>query len=71
MRGWPYRVRRSFVHVILSSVNGQRSVHGQHSEESRHQIAEMERRHAAGYARHPVEPGKFDIPESEWAWSEK
>ena len=26
----------------------------------RHTIAEMEKKHAEGYARHPVEPGEFD-----------
>ena len=30
-------------------------------------IAEMERRHAEGYARYPVQPDEFDIPESEHA----
>ena len=34
-----------------------------------HRIAEMERRHAKGYARHPVEPGEFDAWEAEQAWS--
>jgi metal-responsive CopG/Arc/MetJ family transcriptional regulator len=33
-------------------------------------IAEMERRHAEGYARYPVQPGEFDIPESEHAWGD-
>ncbi len=37
----------------------------------RHQkIAEMERRHAEGYARHPVQSGEFDIPETEHAWGD-
>jgi metal-responsive CopG/Arc/MetJ family transcriptional regulator len=35
-----------------------------------HRIAELERRHAEGYARHPVEPGEFDVWEAEQAWSE-
>jgi metal-responsive CopG/Arc/MetJ family transcriptional regulator len=26
-----------------------------------HRIARLERQHAEGYARHPVEPGEFDI----------
>jgi metal-responsive CopG/Arc/MetJ family transcriptional regulator len=34
----------------------------------RHVIAEMERKHAEGYARHPVEPGEFDVWEDEQAW---
>jgi metal-responsive CopG/Arc/MetJ family transcriptional regulator len=34
----------------------------------RHTIAEMERKHADGYARHPVEPGEFDVWEDEQAW---
>ena len=34
----------------------------------RHTIAEMERKHADGYARHPVEPGEFDVWEDEQTW---
>jgi metal-responsive CopG/Arc/MetJ family transcriptional regulator len=34
----------------------------------RHRIAEMEAQHAEGYARHPVEPGEFDVWEEEQAW---
>jgi metal-responsive CopG/Arc/MetJ family transcriptional regulator len=34
----------------------------------RHAIAEMEKKHAEGYARHPVEPGEFDVWEAEQAW---
>ncbi len=33
-------------------------------------IQEMEGKHADGYARHPVEPGEFDVWEAEQAWSE-
>ncbi len=33
-------------------------------------IAELERRHAAGYARHPVQPDELDIPETERAWGD-
>jgi metal-responsive CopG/Arc/MetJ family transcriptional regulator len=36
----------------------------------RHRIAEMERRHAEGYARHPVQPGEFDVWEAEQVWGE-
>jgi metal-responsive CopG/Arc/MetJ family transcriptional regulator len=32
-----------------------------------HRIATMEKQHAEGYARHPVEPGEFDVWEDE-AW---
>ncbi len=35
-----------------------------------YQILEMERKHAAGYARRPVEPGEFDIWTAEQAWGE-
>jgi len=35
-----------------------------------YQILEMEKQHAAGYARHPVEPGEFDVWHDEQAWSE-
>ncbi|MDX9830614.1 MAG: ribbon-helix-helix domain-containing protein [Anaerolineae bacterium] len=34
----------------------------------RYAIAEMEKKHAEGYARHPVEPGEFDVWEVEQAW---
>jgi metal-responsive CopG/Arc/MetJ family transcriptional regulator len=34
----------------------------------RHAIAEMEKKHAEGYACHPVEPGEFDVWETEQAW---
>jgi len=37
----------------------------------RHIIAEMEQRHAQGYARHPVEPGEFDLWEAEQQWGEQ
>lgn len=30
--------------------------------------AELERKHAAGYARHPVTPGEFDVCEDEQVW---
>ncbi len=35
-----------------------------------YRIEEMERKHAEGYARHPVEPGEFDVWETEQAWGE-
>ena len=34
----------------------------------RQAMAELERKHAEGYARHPVEPGEFDVWEGEQAW---
>lgn len=34
----------------------------------RNRIAEMERKHAEGYAQHPVEPGEFDVWEDEQSW---
>ena len=34
----------------------------------RHAVTELEARHAEGYARHPVEPGEFDVWEDEQAW---
>jgi len=37
----------------------------------RHKIAKMEERHAEGYARHPVEPGEFDVWETEQVWGEQ
>ncbi|MGC8493113.1 MAG: ribbon-helix-helix domain-containing protein [Syntrophobacteraceae bacterium] len=36
----------------------------------RHLIAELERRHAEGYTRHPAAPGEFDAWESEQSWGE-
>lgn len=33
-------------------------------------IKEMERKHAEGYAKFPVEPGEFDVWEAEQVWSE-
>jgi metal-responsive CopG/Arc/MetJ family transcriptional regulator len=33
-------------------------------------IKEMERKQAEGYARHPVEPGEFDVWEAEQTWVE-
>jgi len=35
-----------------------------------YKVAQMEKRHAEGYARHPVEPGEFDVWAEEQAWSE-
>jgi metal-responsive CopG/Arc/MetJ family transcriptional regulator len=36
-----------------------------------YQILEMEQKHAAGYARQPVEPGEFDVWVNEQAWGEE
>jgi metal-responsive CopG/Arc/MetJ family transcriptional regulator len=33
-------------------------------------IQQLEQQHADGYARFPVQPGEFDIWESEQSWSE-
>ena len=35
-----------------------------------YQILEMEKRHAEGYAQHPVESIEFDIWQNEQAWGE-
>ena len=35
-----------------------------------HQIKEKERKHAEGYARHPIDPGEFDGWETERVWDE-
>jgi metal-responsive CopG/Arc/MetJ family transcriptional regulator len=35
-----------------------------------HVVAELERKHAQGYATHPVDPGEFDVWEAEQAWGE-
>jgi Arc/MetJ-type ribon-helix-helix transcriptional regulator len=34
----------------------------------RYAIAELEAKHAAGYAKHPIVPGEFDDWEDEQAW---
>jgi metal-responsive CopG/Arc/MetJ family transcriptional regulator len=34
----------------------------------RHEIREMEKRHAIGYAKYPVEKGEFDIWQDEQVW---
>jgi metal-responsive CopG/Arc/MetJ family transcriptional regulator len=34
-------------------------------------ISKLEQEHTEGYTRHPVEPGEFDIWESEQAWGER
>jgi len=36
----------------------------------RYQIRRLEERQAAGYARHPVEAGEFDVWESEQVWGD-
>lgn len=36
-----------------------------------HAISRLEREHSEGYAKHPVEPGEFDIWEPEQAWGER
>ncbi len=35
----------------------------------RFRMTELERKHAAGYSRFPIEPGEFDVWEAEQAWS--
>jgi metal-responsive CopG/Arc/MetJ family transcriptional regulator len=35
-----------------------------------HRIIELEQRHAQGYARHPVQPGEFDVWHDEQSWGE-
>ena len=36
----------------------------------RYRIMELEKKHASGYARYPVQPGEFDIWEDEQFWGE-
>lgn len=33
-------------------------------------VSEQERKHAAGYARRPVQPGEFDVWQAEQAWGD-
>lgn len=37
----------------------------------RYRIVALEQRHAQGYARQPVEPGEFDLWETEPEWGEE
>ncbi len=37
----------------------------------KHTIALLEEQHAQGYARHPVEPGEFDVWLTEQAWGDE
>ena len=37
----------------------------------RYKISRMERKHAEGYVRHPVEPGEFDSWETEQVWGDE
>ena len=37
----------------------------------RYKISQMERKHAAGYTRYPVEPGEFDLWEAEQLWGDE
>ncbi len=36
-----------------------------------HRTAELERRHAEAYARHPVQPDEFDLPYDRQAWPDE
>jgi metal-responsive CopG/Arc/MetJ family transcriptional regulator len=36
----------------------------------RYKVAQLEQKHAEGYARHPVKPNEFDAWETEQAWGE-
>jgi Arc/MetJ-type ribon-helix-helix transcriptional regulator len=36
----------------------------------RYHVEQLEQRQAAGYARHPLAPGEFDIWESEQVWGD-
>ncbi len=37
----------------------------------RHQEAELEARHVAGYQKHPPSGGEFDVPEEDRAWGDE
>jgi metal-responsive CopG/Arc/MetJ family transcriptional regulator len=36
-----------------------------------HKVRELERQHAEGYARHPVQPGEFDVWFDQQYWGEE
>ena len=36
----------------------------------RHEEAELEARHVAGYRQHPTSAGEFDVPEGDRAWGD-
>ena len=38
---------------------------------NKHRIREMERKHAEGYAKHPVQPGEFDVDEEALDWGDE
>lgn len=50
--------RSAFIHEVLR----------QALEHNR--VAHLERRHAMGYAGHPIKPGEFDVWVAEQAWGE-
>ena len=59
------------VDQVIQTVNTTRSASIREALElalQRYTIAEMEKKHAEGYARHPVGPGEFDVWEAEQAW---
>jgi metal-responsive CopG/Arc/MetJ family transcriptional regulator len=37
----------------------------------KYKILELEKKHAEGYDRHPVEPGEFDVWVDEQAWGDE
>jgi metal-responsive CopG/Arc/MetJ family transcriptional regulator len=59
------------VDTIIQKLNTTRSAFIRDALElalKRYTIAEMERKHAEGYAQYPVIEGEFDIWENEQAW---
>jgi len=58
---------------VVEALNSTRSAFIRHALQlalREYEIEEMERRHAEGYARRPVEPGEFDVWQDEQAWGE-
>ena len=59
------------VDQVIQALNTNRSAFVREALElalRRHAIDDMERKHAEGYGRCPVEPGEFDVWEDEQAW---
>jgi metal-responsive CopG/Arc/MetJ family transcriptional regulator len=62
------------VDQVIQELNTSRSAFVRQALElalQQHKIAQMEKRHAEGYARHPVEAGEFDVWVAEQAWEEQ
>ncbi len=63
----------SEVDQVIESMNTTRSAFIREALQlalKQYKIRQLEEKQAQGYAKHPVEPGEFDIWENEQAWGE-